>query len=169
MTDKLLTMEEAAERLRTTPRHVRRLVFERRIAYRKVGRFVRFHPDDLAEYVAAHRVEAARPASGRLRAWAHMLGFGGHWSTKSRRYSTTMGALCRARVAFAKRRRARDGIPLDAFGRPEDDQAVIVIASWVFVGAGYETEGERWLALSAAARAREQRQVALEELRTMAA
>jgi hypothetical protein len=24
----------------------------------------------------------------RLRAWAHMLGFGGHWSTKSRRYST---------------------------------------------------------------------------------
>jgi hypothetical protein len=29
----------------------------------------------------------------RLRAWAHMLGFGGHWSTKSRRYSTTMGAL----------------------------------------------------------------------------
>ena len=58
MTDKLLTMEEAAERLCTTPRHVRRLVFERRIAYRKVGRFVRFHPDDLAEYVAAHRVEA---------------------------------------------------------------------------------------------------------------
>jgi hypothetical protein len=47
--------------------------------------------------------------------------------------------------------------------------SVIVVASWVFVGAGYETEGERWLALSAAARAREQRQVALEELRTMAA
>ena len=68
MTDKLLTMEEAAERLNTTPRHVRRLVFERRIAYRKVGRFVRFHPDDLAEYVAAHRVEVARPGAGRLRA-----------------------------------------------------------------------------------------------------
>jgi excisionase family DNA binding protein len=68
MTDKLLTTEEAAERLRTTPRHVRRLVFERRIAYRKVGRFVRFHPDDLADYVAAHRVEVARPAAGRLRA-----------------------------------------------------------------------------------------------------
>jgi excisionase family DNA binding protein len=68
MTDKLLTMEEAAERLCTTPRHVRRLVFERRIAYRKVGRFVRFHPDDLAEYVAAHRVEAAQPTIMRLRA-----------------------------------------------------------------------------------------------------
>jgi hypothetical protein len=72
----------------------------------------------------------------RLRAWAHMLGFRGHWSTKSRRYSTTMGALRRARVAFAKRRQARDGIPLDAWDRPEDDQAVIVVASWVYVGKG---------------------------------
>jgi hypothetical protein len=64
---------------------------------------------------------------------------------------------------------ARDGIPLDAWDRPEDDQAVIVLATWTYVAAGYATEGERWLALSAAARAREQRQVAREELRTMAA
>lgn len=37
----------------------------------------------------------ARPemADFRLRAWAHMLGFRGHFSTKSRRYSTTLGAL----------------------------------------------------------------------------
>jgi hypothetical protein len=105
----------------------------------------------------------------RLRAWAHMLGFGGHWSTKSRRYSTTFTVLRRARVAFAKRRRARDGVPLDAWGRPEDDQVAIVVASWTFVGAGYQTEGERWLALSAAARAREQREVAREELRTVTA
>jgi hypothetical protein len=105
----------------------------------------------------------------RLRAWAHMLGFGGHWSTKSRRYSTTFTVLRRARVAFAKRRRASGDLPLDAWGRPEDDQAVIVVASWVYVGAGYETEGERWLALSAAARAREQRRVAWEELTTTTA
>jgi len=52
----LLTIDQAAERLNTTPRHLRRLVFERRIAYRKVGRYVRFHPDDLAEYVATQRV-----------------------------------------------------------------------------------------------------------------
>jgi hypothetical protein len=80
-----------------------------------------------------------------------------------------MTALRRARIAFAKRRRARDGIPLDAWDRPEDDQAVIVIATWSYVGSGYATEGERWLALSAAARAREQRRIAREELRTMAA
>jgi hypothetical protein len=131
--------------------------------------------DDLPAHVA-ELVRAAWELGGRpeleglrLRAWAHMLGFGGHWSTKSRRYSTTFTVLRRARVAFAKRRRARDGIPLDAWDRPEDDQVVIVIASWVYVGSGYATEGERWLALSAAARAREQRQVAHEELRTMTA
>jgi hypothetical protein len=105
----------------------------------------------------------------RLRAWAHMLGFRGHWSTKSRRYSTTFTVLRRARVQFAKRRRAGDGVPLDVWGRPEDDQAVIVVACWVYVGSGYATEGERWLALSAAARAREQRRIAWEELCTTAA
>jgi hypothetical protein len=133
------------------------------------------HLDSLPAHVAA-LVRAcwelgARPelAGLRLRPWAHMLGFGGHWSTKSRRYSTTMGALRRARVTFAKRRRAHDGVPLDAWGRPEDDQAVIVVASWVYVGSGYATEGERWLALSAAARAREQRRIAWEELTTTTA
>ena len=65
--EKLLTVAEAAERLNTTPRHVRRLVFERRIAYRKLGNYVRFHTDDLAEYVAAHRVEAHAVAGGRRR------------------------------------------------------------------------------------------------------
>jgi hypothetical protein len=128
-------------------------------------------PAHVAKLVRAAWELGGRPEFDglRLRAWAHMLGFGGHWSTKSRCYSTTMGALRRARVAFAKRRRARDGIPLDAWERPEDDQAVIVVASWVYVGSGYATEGERWLALSAAARAREQREVAREEVRTMTA
>jgi len=128
-------------------------------------------PAHVAELVRAAWELGGRPglAGLRLRAWAHMLGFRGHWSTKSRRYSTTFTVLRRARVAFAKRRRARDGVPLDAWGRAEDDQAVIVVASWVYVGAGYETEGERWLALSAAARAREHRRIAREELTTTTA
>jgi hypothetical protein len=128
-------------------------------------------PAHVAELVRAAWELGGRPELEglRLRAWAHMLGFRGHWSTKSRRYSTTFTVLRRARVQFAKRRRTRDGVPLDAWDRPEDDQVVIVIASWVYVGSGYATEGERWLALSAAARAREQRQVAREELRTMPA
>jgi hypothetical protein len=125
-------------------------------------------PVHVAELVRAAWQLGGRPglAGLRLRAWAHMLGFRGHWSTKSRRYSTTFTVLRRARVAYAKRRRARDGIPLDAWDRPEDDQAVTVVASWSYVGAGYQTEGEVWLALSAAARARERRRIAREELTT---
>jgi hypothetical protein len=126
-------------------------------------------PAHVAELVRAAWTLGARPSLARLRlrAWAHMLGFRGHWSTKSRRYSTTMTALRRARVAYAKRRRARDGVPLDAWGRVEDeDQAAVVIATWSYVGRGYQTQGEVWLALSAAARARERRRIGREELTT---
>jgi excisionase family DNA binding protein len=56
--DQLLTPQEAADRLGTSLRFVRRLVFERRITYRKLGRYIRFHPDDVEAYIAANRVEA---------------------------------------------------------------------------------------------------------------
>ncbi|MGH2707395.1 MAG: replication initiator [Actinomycetota bacterium] len=63
----------------------------------------------------------------KLRERAHGLGFGGHWHTKSRRYSTTFTRLCRARPEYTRRRQAEGGILLDAWGRPEDEQAVVVI------------------------------------------
>jgi hypothetical protein len=127
-------------------------------------------PAHVAELVRACWELGARPSlmSLRLRKWAHMLGFGGHFSTKSRRYSTTLGALRRARVAYAICRRRGEAVPLDAWGRPEDDQAVIVVATWSYLGCGYQSTGEAWLAASAAARAREERRIAKEELRTMA-
>src|SRR5215218_6464995 len=125
-------------------------------------------PAHVGELVRACWELGGRPSlvGLRLRKWAHMLGFGGHFSTKSRRYSTTLGALRRARVAYAIRRRRGHTVPLDAWGLPEDDQAVIVVASWAYLGSGYQTTGEAWLAASAAARAREARRIAREELRT---
>jgi excisionase family DNA binding protein len=60
--DRLLTVEEAAERLGTSTRFVRRLVTERRIAYVKVGRHVRLDPTDVEAFIAASRVEV-RPSS----------------------------------------------------------------------------------------------------------
>jgi hypothetical protein len=75
----------------------------------------------------------------------------------------------RARVAYAIRRRRGDTLPLDAWGRPEGDQAVVVVASWTYLGRGYQSTGEAWLAASAAARAREERRVVREELRSTTA
>jgi len=60
--DTLLSVEQAAERLGTSARFVRRLVLERRIAYVKLGRHVRISEHDLINFVTTGRVEA----SGRL-------------------------------------------------------------------------------------------------------
>ena len=57
--DRLLTAEEAADRLGTSVRFVRRLIAERRIAYIRIGRHVRIAEADLASFVAAGRVEAS--------------------------------------------------------------------------------------------------------------
>src|SRR2546427_379664 len=78
---------------------------------------------------------------------AHGLGFGGHFLSKSRAYSTTMGALRAARQRFARSRGAGDaGAVLDAWGRPEDEDLVERRANWFYLGWGYRTVGEAWLA-----------------------
>lgn len=53
----LLSVAEAAERLGTPVRFVRRLVAERRIRFYKVGRYVRLDAADLDAFVAAGCVE----------------------------------------------------------------------------------------------------------------
>lgn len=58
----LMTVEEAAARLGVSVRFVRRLVAERRIPFVKVGKFVRFDPADLEEWIDDHRV-------GQLSLW----------------------------------------------------------------------------------------------------
>ena len=59
MTDlntQLLTIDQLAERLGTTVRHVRRLVAERRLPYYKVGRLVRFDPAEIKHWLQTRRV-----------------------------------------------------------------------------------------------------------------
>jgi excisionase family DNA binding protein len=53
----LLRVEEAAEVMGMSARHVRRLVAERRIAFHKLGRSVRIAPADISAYLEATRVE----------------------------------------------------------------------------------------------------------------
>ena len=56
-------------------------------------------------------ITTAWHAGPRFRAWAHMLGYGGHFLTKSRRYSVTFGQL---RTARADHRRTSRPPPLTA-------------------------------------------------------
>jgi excisionase family DNA binding protein len=58
--DTLLSVEQAAERLGTSVRFVRRLVFERRIAFVKVGRHVRIAARDLDAFIRGGRVEVGQ-------------------------------------------------------------------------------------------------------------
>jgi excisionase family DNA binding protein len=53
----LLTLDQAADYLNVTPRFMRRLVAERRIAFMKVGKFVRFATADLDGFAQQGRVE----------------------------------------------------------------------------------------------------------------
>ena len=93
---------------------------------------------------------------GRFRAWAHMLGYGGHFLTKSRRYSVTFGQL---RAARADHRRAtRPSAPgRDAWGRPLDETVVLVLPTiWTCGGPDLNpTTPIAELAVASAARARE--------------
>ncbi len=53
----LLTVDQAAERLGTTTRFIRRLRAERRIAVIKIGRHIRIDSDDLDAFIEAGRQE----------------------------------------------------------------------------------------------------------------
>lgn len=74
----LMDCEEVARRLGTTVRHIRRLVFERRIPYVKVGRLVRFDPDDMREWLEPQKVEVRVDPVGGLRPWLGRAGLADH-------------------------------------------------------------------------------------------
>ena len=52
----LLDIAGVAERLSVTERFVRRLVFERRIPFLKIGHFIRFEPAEIERWIAEARV-----------------------------------------------------------------------------------------------------------------
>jgi excisionase family DNA binding protein len=63
----LIDMHEVAEVLCVTPRHIQRLVAERRIPYLKIGRFVRFDRAELSVWLDQQRVDSTRSACcGRI-------------------------------------------------------------------------------------------------------
>jgi hypothetical protein len=74
-------------------------------------------------------------AALKLRRWAHMLGFRGHFLTKARRYSTTFAVLREARREHV---RTETSEYLAAFGLLDEDQdtETFVVGSWSYAGRG---------------------------------
>src|SRR5262249_43978464 len=67
----------------------------------------------------------------RLAAWAHMLGFRGHFSTKSPTYSITFGALRADRAAYQREQAVAAGLMPDLAS-----DSMLVLAQWNFAGRG---------------------------------
>lgn len=59
-----LDVEGAARHLRMSPAFVRKCVLQNRLRHYKVGRRLRFHPDDLDEFVRSGQVDAERGPIG---------------------------------------------------------------------------------------------------------
>ncbi len=96
-----------------------------------------------------------------LKLWAHQLGFRGHWLTKSRRYSTTFGALRQARFVYRQAQELGLTAAIEACGGTK--VAPHRVGSWRFCGAGYRTHADAWLADTARRRVEEGRRVLRDE------
>ncbi|WP_416530921.1 replication initiator protein RepSA [Streptomyces coelicoflavus] len=99
----------------------------------------------------------------RLWAWAHMLGFRGHFSSKSRSYSTTLGALRQERADY-RAAQEREALGLDG----TEPDTVLILADWQYAGHGH-TPGESALAATIARNLQLNRETAREALRNQLA
>ncbi|MEV5484091.1 MULTISPECIES: replication initiator protein RepSA [Streptomyces] len=115
-------------------------------------------PDHTRRLITACKTLDPLYPDRRLWAWAHMLGFRGHFSSKSRRYSTTLGELRAARADF-RAAQEREALGLEA---PEPD-TVLVLTDWQYVGHGH-TPGESALAATIARDIQLNRETAREAL-----
>jgi hypothetical protein len=95
--------------------------------------------------------------------WLHTLGYRGHITSKSRRYSTTMTALRARRAAWTRDKYANSTAAHHDPGpaRTQADEEVW----WLFDRAGHATLGERTLIITAALGRIEQRRAARDNLR----
>ncbi|BFU43396.1 replication initiator [Krasilnikovia sp. MM14-A1004] len=101
----------------------------------------------------------------RLRRWAHMLGYGGHFLTKARRYSITFRLLRDTRITY---RRATEQANTDSGAiRAADHQSeetTLTVGTLTYAGVGWHTSGDAMLANTAAAMARARHEIGREEL-----
>jgi hypothetical protein len=89
--------------------------------------------------------------------WGHMLGFRGHFASKSRRYSTTLTRIrgTRRRFQRAKARNPHRRVDVTLLDRADEDETTLIVGSWRFAGTGWPTDEDTEMAVAAAAWARE--------------
>jgi len=119
------------------------------------------HPERL---ISACWSIGAEPGYVSLRRWAHMLGFGGHFLTKARRYSLRFSDLREARISY---RRGQDSGPAHGPIRTADhidEETVLVVGAFTYAGTGWRTTGDALLANTAADQARKRRQAGCDQL-----
>jgi hypothetical protein len=111
---------------------------------------------------------AALPGNAAMLGWLHTLGYRGHITTKSRRYSITMTALRAARHRWRIHRTGQPNL-VNFQGDPQENEDYSSIAydlsDWRIDGAGLRDDGERLLVHTAAHQARQQRYLARLEAR----
>jgi hypothetical protein len=109
------------------------------------------------------------PSYHGLRRWAHTLGYGGHFFTKSRRYTGTFTAERQRRIAWRRSRAATSRLQragaVDLIDT-HDQHTTDVLTELVYVGIGWHTTADAVLANTAAAMARERRQHARDAAHT---
>jgi hypothetical protein len=112
-------------------------------------------------------VDALAVVHPRAARWAHLLGFRGHFATKSRRFSTTLSALRDARRSWRSHnptsglRDALDTAELRQAGLQDEDgdgEETTLVIRWTLAGLGHRTPAEATLAAVAADLARSRRQ-----------
>ncbi|MFE1849935.1 replication initiator protein RepSA [Streptomyces sp. NPDC059489] len=133
---------------------------------RRIGELAELDRHGVPDH-ARHLIEACKLLDllypdRRLWAWAHMLGFRGHFSTKSRQYSTTLGELRRERADY-RAAQEREALGLNDLEDREPD-TVLVLTDWQYAGHGH-TPGESALAASIARGLQLNRDTARESLR----
>ena len=119
------------------------------------------HPERLID--ACWRI-GAHPGYVSLRRWAHMLGFGGHFLTKARRYSIRFRDLRQARITY---RRRQDTGPEHGPIRTADhtdDETILIVGTFTYAGTGWKTSGDALLANTAADQARKRREAGRDQL-----
>jgi hypothetical protein len=122
---------------------------------------------DTAASIANESHDDAYDGLGR---WLHMLGFRGHFATKSRRYSITLGRLrtARRRWRLAQLRKQRSRGPVVEARLDDEDldgeETTLVIGSWTFAGIGWRTAGDAALAAESAALALDYREQAKQRI-----